>query len=143
MRHIIRSLRGIRAVVTSFRFLSIMGIEGPCALSSALNEKSLPPPPEFIEHRNRLWTKLRKEYDDFVASQPRFPIQITLPDGATMDGKAWETTPMSIAKSINKNLAEHAVIARVDGVLWDLLRPFEKDATLELLNFEHKDGEFD
>ncbi|KAA3672769.1 threonyl-tRNA synthetase [Paragonimus westermani] len=142
MRYIFGSPRGICAAVAGFRSLSIMGIEGPCALSSTLSEKSLPPPPEFIEHRNKLWTKLRKEYDDFVASQPRAPIQITLPDGATVDGKAWETTPMSIAKSINKNLAEHAVIARVDGELWDLLRPFEGDATLELLNFEHKDGQY-
>ncbi|CAH8509524.1 unnamed protein product [Dicrocoelium dendriticum] len=131
------SLRCITA-----RLMSTMVNEHTCGLLSGLSEKSLPPPPEFIEHRNRLWSKLRKEYEEFVSAQPRSLIQITLPDGATVEGKAWETTPMAIAKIINKDLAEHAVIARVNGELWDLLRPFEKDATLELLNFEHKDGQY-
>ncbi|KER33001.1 hypothetical protein T265_01087 [Opisthorchis viverrini] len=119
-----------------------MGTEGPCNLASALGEKNLPPPPEFIAYRDKLWQKLRREYDAFVASQPRSPIQITLPDGATIEAKAWETTPMAIAQSINKKLAEHAVIARVNGELWDLLRPFEKDASLEILNFDSKDGQY-
>ncbi|OON17826.1 threonine--tRNA ligase, partial [Opisthorchis viverrini] len=118
------------------------GTEGPCNLASALGEKNLPPPPEFIAYRDKLWQKLRREYDAFVASQPRSPIQITLPDGATIEAKAWETTPMAIAQSINKKLAEHAVIARVNGELWDLLRPFEKDASLEILNFDSKDGQY-
>ncbi|VDP65784.1 unnamed protein product [Schistosoma curassoni] len=71
-----------------------------CGLAVALNEKSLPPPPEFIKHREELWNKLKREYDGFVASQPRSPVQITLPDGTIVDGKAWETTPMEVAKNI-------------------------------------------
>ncbi|CAI2722716.1 unnamed protein product [Schistosoma spindalis] len=113
-----------------------------CGLAVALNEKSLPPPPEFIKHREELWNKLKREYDGFVASQPRSPVQITLPDGTIVDGKAWETTPMEVAKNISKTLAEHAVIAKVNGELWDLLRPFEKSSSLEIYNFDHKDGQY-
>lgn len=58
------------------------------------------PSPEFIKHRQLLWDKLKNEYDAFVASQPRLPIQINLPDGTILDGKAWETTPMTIAKGL-------------------------------------------
>ncbi|VDP35824.1 unnamed protein product [Schistosoma curassoni] len=41
-----------------------------------------------------------------------------------------------------KTLAEHAVIAKVNGELWDLLRPFEKSSSLEIYNFDHKDGQY-
>ncbi|CAH8442485.1 unnamed protein product [Heterobilharzia americana] len=113
-----------------------------CALAVALSEKSIPPPPKFIKHREELWNRLKKEHDDFIASQPRSPIEITLPDGSIVDGKAWETTPMEVAKNISKTLAEHAVIAKVNGELWDLLRPFEKNSSLEVYNFDHKDGQY-
>lgn len=33
------------------------------------------------------------------------------------------------------------MIAKVDGELWDLERPLEKSCQLELLDFEHKEGE--
>nr|CAH8823128.1 unnamed protein product [Trichobilharzia regenti] len=126
------------------RFLRCVPMAGnlQCGLAVALSEKSIPPPPSFIKYREDLWNKLKKEYDDFIASQPRSPIQITLPDGTIVDGKAWETTPMEVAKNISKTLAEHAVIAKVNGELWDLLRPFEKSSSLEVYNFDHKDGEY-
>jgi threonyl-tRNA synthetase len=43
------------------------------------------------------------------------------------------SAPLDIAKSIGTRLADDAVVARVDGELWDLTRPFEKDAKLEIL----------
>ena len=60
----------------------------------------LNPPPEFIASRDALWATLKKEYDDWVIEQERKPIKITLPDGKVVDGKAWETTPYEVAKSI-------------------------------------------
>jgi hypothetical protein len=48
---------------------------------------------------------------------------------------------MDVAKMISKSLSEKLVIAKVDGVLWDLERPLEKSASLELLDFEHPEGE--
>ncbi|VDN12813.1 unnamed protein product [Dibothriocephalus latus] len=115
---------------------------GSCALSQAVSEASSPPPPEFIAHRERLWQELKKKYEAFVKSQARSPIQITLADGSTVDGKAWETRPIDIARNISKDLAEKTVISKVNGVLWDLERPFEGNASVEFLDFDHKDGQY-
>lgn len=57
-----------------------------------------------------------------------------------MEGTSYETTPMHIAKLLSKSLSERAVISKVNGVLWDLLRPFEATCLLELLDFESEDG---
>lgn len=75
-----------------------------------------------------------------IIAQPREPITVTLPDGTTKEGTSWETSPMTIAQGISKSLAERTVIAKVDGELWDLERPFEKSAKLELLDFENEEG---
>ncbi|WAQ98892.1 SYTC2-like protein [Mya arenaria] len=96
--------------------------------------KELKPPPEFLASRLELWDKLKKEYDDWVAAQERKDIKVTLPDGKVVEGKAWETTP--------QGLADNTVIAKVNEELWDLDRPLEKDATLQLLKFDDKDGEY-
>lgn len=36
----------------------------------------------------------------------------------------------------SQGLADNTVIAKVNGELWDLDRPFEKDSTLQLLKFD-------
>jgi threonyl-tRNA synthetase len=56
------------------------------------------------------------------------------------EGKSWETSPASIAAAISKSLLERTIIARVDGELWDLERPFEKSCKLELLDFSDIEG---
>lgn len=48
-----------------------------------------------------------------IASKPRVPITITLPDGKTLPGISWETTPLSIAEGIKKSLAAIVVVAKV------------------------------
>lgn len=58
------------------------------------------PPPAFIEHRQKLWDKLIKERNDWVAAQEQVPIKIVLPDGSQKDGQAWKTTPYDIAVGI-------------------------------------------
>ena len=68
------------------------------------------------------------------------PIKITLPDGAVKDGKAYETTPLDIAKDISQGLANAVVAAKVDGKVWDLTRRLEGDCNLALLKFDDKDG---
>jgi len=40
----------------------------------------------------------------------------------------------------SQGLADNTVIAKVNGELWDLDRPFEGDASLQLLKFDDKDG---
>jgi threonyl-tRNA synthetase len=44
---------------------------------------------------------------------PRAAITITLPDGKEKAGVAFETTPLQIAESISKSLADKVVVAKV------------------------------
>ncbi|OCH92766.1 threonyl-tRNA synthetase [Obba rivulosa] len=100
----------------------------------------LQPPPEFFDHRIKIFEKLKAEYDEWVKAQPREEIDITLPDGSVRKGTSWETSPMDVAKEISKGLADRIVIAKVDDQVWDLERPLEGSCKLELLDFEHPEG---
>ncbi|KAK9446886.1 uncharacterized protein V1518DRAFT_398060 [Limtongia smithiae] len=100
----------------------------------------LSPPPVFIPHRIQLFEELKREYDANVAAKPRIPIIITLKDGSTREGTAWETSPMSIVRAISKSLADRTIISKVNNVLWDLERPFEEDATVEFFDFDTPEG---
>ena len=59
-------------------------------------------------------------------------IQVTLPDGSARD---FETgvSPFDVAASISKSLAKKAMAAKVDGELYDLTRPLDGDARVEIL----------
>src|SRR3974390_2232757 len=59
-------------------------------------------------------------------------IIVTLPDGS-IQSVAQGTRPMDIARSISSRLADDAIVARVNGDLWDLTRPLDGDAKLEIL----------
>ncbi|KAJ2155877.1 threonyl-tRNA synthetase [Coemansia sp. RSA 552] len=96
--------------------------------------------PEFIEHRNRIFDELYAKQQEEIAQKPREQITITLPDGTEREATSWETTPMDIANSISKSLAKRLVIAKVNGELWDTLRPFEASASLQLLDFDTAEG---
>jgi len=60
------------------------------------------------------------------------PIQVTLPDGSQHTFPPG-TTPLDVARSISRRLADDAIVARVNGELWDLTRPIEADARVEIL----------
>ncbi len=60
------------------------------------------------------------------------PIQVTLPDGSQHTFPPG-TTPLDVARSISRRLADDAIVARVNGELWDLTRPIEGDARVEIL----------
>jgi len=59
-------------------------------------------------------------------------IQITLPDGSQQSVEAG-SRPLDIARSISPRLADSALVAKVNGELYDLTRPIENDATLQIL----------
>src|SRR6202140_4251599 len=59
-------------------------------------------------------------------------IEITLPDGSKKPVEQG-TRPIDIAKSISPRLADAAIVAKVDGALFDLTRPLEADAALQIL----------
>ena len=129
----------------------------------------LDPAPAYIDSRIEMFDKLFAEQTARIAAEPRESITITLPDGGVKEATSWETTPFQIALGISKGLADKTVIAKVrlqrslhlflhsrflvpehrtdlhaslqvDGELWDLERPFEKSATLQLFDFDSEDG---
>lgn len=110
------------------------------ALDSVAVPLELSPPPEYLQYRLGIWDQLKKEYDASIAKKPRSPINITLPDGAVKEAVSWETTPLDIARGISKSLSERIVSCKVNGTIWDLTRPFEEDASLQLLNFDDAEG---
>jgi threonyl-tRNA synthetase len=59
-------------------------------------------------------------------------IEITLPDGTRKPVEAG-TSPLDIAKSIGPRLADAVIVAKVNGELYDLTRPLESDAAVQLL----------
>ena len=73
-------------------------------LAGQMASLELDPPPAYFAHRMALFDRLKKEYDEMVASQPRETIQITLKDGTVKEGTSWETSPMHIAKGIGGTL---------------------------------------
>src|SRR5271154_2244762 len=66
-------------------------------------------------------------------------FNITLPDGSQKNVPPG-SSPLDIAKSIGPRLADDAVVARVDGQLWDLTRPFENNAQLEILTSKNPEA---
>ncbi|HEY7333907.1 MAG TPA: threonine--tRNA ligase [Bryobacteraceae bacterium] len=59
-------------------------------------------------------------------------LQVTLPDGS-VQSVPQETRPIDVARSISSRLADDAIVARVNGQLWDLNRALESDSKLEIL----------
>ncbi|KAJ3220804.1 threonyl-tRNA synthetase [Clydaea vesicula] len=107
----------------------------------AANTESYPleVPNDYVQHRIDLFDKLKREQEENNTNE-KLPIKVTLPDGKEFDAVSFETTPMDIAKGIAKSLAERTIIAKVDGILYDLLRPFENSCKLELLDFENDEA---
>jgi len=65
-------------------------------------------------------------------------IQVRLPDGSTQSVEPG-TRPIDVARGISPRLADAAIVARVNGELYDLTRPLETDAELKILT--NKDAE--
>lgn len=66
-------------------------------------------------------------------------IKVTLPDGAVReydDG----ARPYDVAVSISNSLAKKALAAKVDGELYDLMRPLEGDVNLALVTAKDPEG---
>jgi threonyl-tRNA synthetase len=59
-------------------------------------------------------------------------IRVTLPDGSVREVPAG-TSARQVAEGIGAGLARAALAARVDGAIWDLDRPLQRDAALAIL----------
>ncbi|KAB0369013.1 hypothetical protein FD755_019018 [Muntiacus reevesi] len=103
-------------------------------------------PPNFVKERLKLFEILKKDHQLLLAVYEKKGdssdvITVRVADGRTVKGEAWKTTPYQVAAEISQELAETTVVARVNGELWDLDRPLEGDATVELLTFENEEAQ--
>ncbi|KAL2009856.1 hypothetical protein VTN00DRAFT_5663 [Thermoascus crustaceus] len=100
--------------------------------------------PDFIVERNKLFEELWQEYLEELKNKPHPEINVTLDIGngnpTTITAKAWESTPASFLKDLPKDFSANVVVAKVDGELWDLNRPLEKDSTVSYVPFDSKEG---
>lgn len=100
--------------------------------------------PDFIQERNALFDQLKKDHDQALATREKPSIQIALTSApgqqTTIEGKAWETTPGHLLKNVPKDRAGQVVVAKVDGQLWDLDRPLEKDSKVSYITFDDAEG---
>ena len=68
------------------------------------------------------------------------PIRIQLPDGSAKGGVRGVTTPQDILQQLPRSVAKKAVVAKVDGHVWDMSVPLEGDCNLQILTFEDPEG---
>lgn len=66
-------------------------------------------------------------------------INITFPDNSV---KAFEAgvTPLQVAESLSPQLARDVLAAYVNGAEWDINRPIETDATIQLFKWDDPEG---
>ena len=66
-------------------------------------------------------------------------IKITFPDGNVREYEKG-TTPYQIAESISPRFAADVLAAYVNGEKWDISRPINEDASIELFKWENEEG---
>ncbi|URD76424.1 TGS domain [Musa troglodytarum] len=111
--------------------------EKPSPVSSHKDEAYLD---AVIQKRIHLFESIQAQQKAERLSLDGESIRITLPDGTIKEGKKWLTSPMDIAKEISSGLAASALIAQVNGTLWDMTRPLEGNSDLKLFKFDDAEG---
>ncbi|KAJ5476573.1 hypothetical protein N7475_002302 [Penicillium sp. IBT 31633x] len=101
--------------------------------------------PEVMIERNKLFEELWQQYLEETKNRPHPEINVTLDIGdgnppSSVPAKAFETTPGSFLRDVPKDLSANIVIAKVDGELWDLNRPLEKDCNVLLVPFSNPEA---
>jgi|UniRef100_A0A7S4LLU7 threonyl-tRNA synthetase len=111
------------------------------ALATATGEITMTPEQikQDAQQRLRKFEELWQKQKATYASQAE-PIEVTLPDGGVINSQSWVETPMTIAAGISKGLAKKAIVAKVDGELWDMGRPFEGSCSLEILTYDDSEA---
>jgi len=66
-------------------------------------------------------------------------MNISFPDGSVREFEVG-ATGFDVAMSISEGLARSAVAVKVNGALWDLNRPIESDAALEIVTLRDEEG---
>ncbi|KAM8786561.1 threonine--tRNA ligase, mitochondrial isoform 2-T2 [Rhynchonycteris naso] len=108
-----------------------------------LNTAAVSAPPHWLVERlglfEKLWAAQTKRLAS-VAQKEHRTITVALPGGQKVKAVAWNTTPYQLAQQISSTLANTAVAAQVNGELYDLERPLEKDSDLRFLTFDSAEG---
>ncbi|XP_003976334.3 threonine--tRNA ligase, cytoplasmic isoform X1 [Takifugu rubripes] len=101
------------------------------------------PWPGFVAERLSLYEALKEESAALLAERAAENrcIRVEMPDGRRVEAKAWLTTPHQLACDLSQDLADHTVVSRVNGELWDLDRPLEQDCSVEFLPFDNEDAQ--
>ena len=107
--------------------------------------------PDLIERRNELFDRLKRQHHIEVLEKEKTEIKVVLDLGLDKQGKpraampftakAWESTPGSFLKYVDKDVSSDVVIAKVNGKeLWDLDRPLESDCRVSYVPFSSVEG---
>ena len=118
---------------------------------SAANQAMATSLPEFIKRRNELFDKLKRQRHAEILEKEKSEINVVLDLGLDKHGKprtalpvaakAWESTPGSFLKHVDKDISSDVVIAKVDGKeLWDLDRPLEYGCRVCYVPFSSTEG---
>ncbi|KAL8693169.1 MAG: hypothetical protein Q9218_001951 [Villophora microphyllina] len=107
--------------------------------------------PDFVKQRNELFDELKRKHDAEILEKDHPVINVVLDLGLDKDGaqrpampvaaKAWESTPGSFLRHVDKEISADVVIAKIDGKeLWDLDRPLERNCRVSYLPFTSSEG---
>lgn len=107
--------------------------------------------PEIIATRNELFDRLKRKRHAEVLAHEKPEINVVLDLGLDKDGiprpdmpvaaKAWESTPGSFLRHVDKDVSSDVVVAKVDGKqLWDLDRPLEYACRVSYVPFSSPEG---
>ena len=107
--------------------------------------------PDFIRKRNELFDKLKRQRHAEVLEKEKSEINVVLDLGLDQQGKprpalpvaakAWESTPGSFLRHVDRDVGSDVVVAKVDGKeLWDLDRPLEYGCRVSYVPFSSAEG---
>lgn len=107
--------------------------------------------PDFVVQRNKLFDELKRRHDAEILARDHPMINVFLDLGLDKDGKprptmpvaakAWESTPGSFLRHVDKDITSDVVLAKVNGKdLWDLDRPLEYDCRVSYIPFTSAEG---
>ncbi|MEQ1884535.1 MAG: threonine--tRNA ligase [Bryobacteraceae bacterium] len=66
-------------------------------------------------------------------------LQVTLPDGSVKEVPQG-SAPIDVARAISTRLADDAIVAKVNGEMWDLNRPLDGNATVAILTTKNPEA---
>lgn len=107
--------------------------------------------PDIIRKRNELFDSLKRKQHAEILAKEKPEINVVLDLGVDSNGnlrpempvaaKAWESTPGSFLRHVDKDISSDVVIAKVDGKqLWDLDRPLEYACRVSYVPFSSPEG---